>query len=117
MTHQRNAAAADQGCGLPSQNRVRLATFVVAMTTTPALMPLSMRLGWVVAGGSRPDGGSEGQLTRPQGPVPESFRGDIRVTYPSGKSSPGGGNWPPVIRRSRGTAPPSSTRAIPWITT
>jgi uncharacterized protein (TIRG00374 family) len=56
------------------------------------------------------------QLARPQGPVPESFRGEIRVTNPSGQSSPGGGNWPSVIRRSRGTAPPSSTRAIPRIT-
>ena len=56
------------------------------------------------------------QSAVPQGPVPESFRGEIRVTKPSGQSSPGGGNWPLVIRRSSGTAPPSSTRAMPWIT-
>jgi hypothetical protein len=60
--------------------------------------------------------GALSQWARPQGPVPESFRGEIRVMNPSGQLSPGGGNWPPVMRRSRGTAPPSSTRAIPWIT-
>jgi len=56
------------------------------------------------------------QWALPQGPTPENLRGEIRVTNPSGQLSPGGGNWPSVIRRSRGTAPPSSTRAIPWIT-
>ena len=61
------------------------------------------------------DAGLRSQSAVPQGPVPESFRGEIRVTNPSGQLPPGGGNWPSVIRRSRGTAPPSSTRAIPWI--
>ncbi len=56
------------------------------------------------------------QCAVPQGPTPENLRGEIRVTNPSGQLSPGGGNWPLVIRRSRGTAPPSSTRAMPWIT-
>jgi hypothetical protein len=55
-------------------------------------------------------------FARPHGPVPESWRGEMRVTNPSGQSSPGGGNWPPVMRRSSATAPPSSTRATPWIT-
>jgi GNAT superfamily N-acetyltransferase len=61
-------------------------------------------------------GGPRPQSTTPQGPTPENFRGEIRVTNPSGQLSPGGGNRPSVIRRSTGTAPPSSTRAIPWIT-
>jgi len=63
-------------------------------------------------GGAR----ARSQWAIPHGPVPESLRGEIRVTNPSGQLSPGGGNWPPVIRRSKGTAPPSSTRAMPWIT-
>ena len=59
----------------------------------------------------------QAQSARPQGPVPETCRGETRVTNPSGQSSPGGGNAPCVMRRSTGTAPPSSTRAIPLITT
>jgi GNAT superfamily N-acetyltransferase len=79
-------------------------------------LSVSVELGAVAVdidiGGARP----WSQWARPHGPVPESLRGEIRVTNPAGQLSPGGGNWPPVMRRSRGTAPPSSTRAIPWIT-
>ena len=45
--------------------------------------------------------------------MPERYWGEMCKTNPSGQSSPGGGNWPFVIRRSTGTAPPFSTRRNP----
>jgi N-acetylglutamate synthase-like GNAT family acetyltransferase len=79
-------------------------------------LSVSVELGAVAVDIDIGAAGPQSQWARPHGPVPESLRGEIRVTNPSGQLSPGGGNWPPVMRRSRGTAPPSSTRAIPWIT-
>ena len=57
---------------------------------------------------------SVGQAPRATaGDVLRRDSGDISV----GPVAAGGGNCPPVIRRSRATAPPSWTRAVPLITT
>jgi GNAT superfamily N-acetyltransferase len=110
------ARAGERGVGTLHADVLSDDLFLLHALSRIGPLSVSVELGAVAVDIDIGAAGPQSQWARPHGPVPESLRGEIRVTNPSGQLSPGGGNWPPVMRRSRGTAPPSSTRAIPWIT-